>query len=113
MPWLRRCFLVEEILFKSCILQSSFLIGLFLIKVKREAQDISLYTYACRSSHAELASLAIHQCLLIVPIYIEDLQVRLPVFKMDCQSFRGVYGHVSKVISFTSRISTDQLPPTP
>ena len=27
-PWLRRCFLVGEILFKSRILQSSFLIGL-------------------------------------------------------------------------------------
>ena len=53
MPWLRKCFLVGEILFKLRILRSSFLIGLFLIKVKRGAQDISLYTYACRPSHVE------------------------------------------------------------
>ena len=114
MPWLRRCFLVGEILFKSRILWNSFLIGLFLIRVKRGVQDISLYTYVCRPSHAEPVSLAIRQCLLIVLIYIENLQVRPSVFKMDRQSFRGIYGHVSKVVSFhkfvnfTSKISTYQ-----
>ena len=46
MPWLRRCFLVGEILFNLRILQSPFLIGLSLIKGNRGVQDISLHTYA-------------------------------------------------------------------
>ena len=50
-PWLRRCFLVGKKLFISRI-SNPFLVGVFLIRVKRGAQDISLYTYACRSSHA-------------------------------------------------------------
>ena len=83
MPWLRKCFLIGEILFKSRILRSSFLIGLFLIRVKREAQDISLYTYACRPSHAELISFAVRQCILIALIYIDNLQVYLSIFEMD------------------------------
>ena len=116
MSWLRKCFLVGEILFKSRILRSSFLIGLFLIRVKRGAQDIFLYTYACRPSHAEPVNFTVCQCLLITPIYIDNLRVRPLVFEMDRQSFRGVYGHVSKVVSFhrfvsfTSRISTYHLP---
>ena len=49
-PWLR-CFLVGKKLFISRI-SNPFLVGVFLIRVKGGAQDISLYTYACRSSHA-------------------------------------------------------------
>ena len=49
-PWLRRSFLVREILFNSRILQNPFLVGLPLIKVNRGAQDISLYSHAWRLS---------------------------------------------------------------
>ena len=40
-------------LFISHILRNPFLVGVFLIRVKCGAQDISLYTCACRSSHVE------------------------------------------------------------
>ena len=51
-PWLRRSFLVGEILFNSHILRNSFLVGLLFIRVIRGAQDISLYTYVWRPSKA-------------------------------------------------------------
>ena len=119
--WLRRCFLVGEILFKSRILRSSSLIGLFFIRVKRGAQDISLYTYACRPSHVELVSF-IPSASLLVNAFWSFLFI-LTTFRCTHQSlrwivnlFRGVYGHVSRVVSFhkfvsfTSRISTYHSP---
>ena len=51
-PWLRRCFLVEEILFNSHILWNPFLVGLPLIRVNHGEQDIFLYNHAWRSSKA-------------------------------------------------------------
>ena len=50
MSWLRKYFLVGEIFFNLCFLWSSFLIGVLLIRVKHETQDVSLYKHAWRPS---------------------------------------------------------------
>ena len=50
MPWSRSSFLIGENLFNPCIFWNPFLIGVFLIRGKRGAQDISLYTYVWRPS---------------------------------------------------------------
>ena len=52
--WLRRSFLVGENFFNSRILRNPFLVGVFLIRVKRRAQDISSYTHAWRPSKTTL-----------------------------------------------------------
>ena len=57
-PWLRGSFLVGENLFNLRILQNPFLVGVFLIRLKRGMQDISLYTRACRPSKNILDPLA-------------------------------------------------------
>ena len=44
MPWSRSSFLIGENLFNPCIFRNPFLVGVFLIRGKRGAQDISLYT---------------------------------------------------------------------
>ena len=49
-PWPRGSFLVGENLFNSHILQNLFLVGVFLIRVKHETRDISLYIHVCRPS---------------------------------------------------------------
>ena len=49
-PWPRGSFLVGENLFNSHILWNPFLVGVFLIRVKHETWDISLYTHAYRPS---------------------------------------------------------------
>ena len=110
MPWLRRCFLVKEILFMLRILRSPFLVGLSLIRIKHGTQDFSIYTYACRTSHAgsvnfiTSASLFVN-IFLIVPFYLDDLRMCPSVFEMDHPCSRGVWGYVSKVISFHGHIS--------
>ena len=60
MPWSRSSFLIGENLFNPCIFQNPFLIGVFLIRGKRGAQNISLYTHTWRPSKAPSDSLEIH-----------------------------------------------------
>ena len=52
MPWSRSSFLIGENLFNLCIFRNPFLIGVFLIRGKRGAQNISLYPHAWRPSKA-------------------------------------------------------------
>ena len=58
MPWSRSSFLIEENLFNPCIFWNPFLIGVFLIRGKRRAQDVSLYTHAWRPSKVTSGSSA-------------------------------------------------------
>ena len=60
MPWSRSSFLIGENLFNPCIFRNPFLVGVFLIRGKHEAQDISLYTHAWRPSKATSDSPKIH-----------------------------------------------------
>ena len=60
MPWSRSSFLIGENLFNLCIFRNPFLVGVFLIRGKHGAQDISLYTHAWRPSKATLDSSKIH-----------------------------------------------------
>ena len=60
MPWSRSSFLLGENLFNPCIFRNPFLIGVFLIRGKRGAQNISLYTHTWRPSKAPSNSLEIH-----------------------------------------------------
>ena len=53
-------FLIGENLFNPCIFQNPFLIGVFLIRGKRGAQDIFLYTHTWRPSKATSDSSEIH-----------------------------------------------------
>ena len=60
MPWSRSSFLIGESLFNLCIFWNPFLVGVFLIRGKHGAQDISLYTHAWRPSKATSDSSKIH-----------------------------------------------------
>ena len=78
--WQRRSFLVGEIFFNSHILRDPFLIGLSLIRVKRGAQDISLYAYTWRpreamsaSSKVRLSSLASFVNFISRPYILVDM----------------------------------------
>ena len=55
-PWRRGSFLVGKILINMRILQDPFLIGILLIRVNSEVQDVSLYTHSWRESKATLDS---------------------------------------------------------
>ena len=59
-PWLRRCFLVGEKLFILRILRNPFFVGVSLVRVKRGAQYISLYTHAWILNKAMSDSSNIH-----------------------------------------------------
>ena len=59
-PWLRRCFLVGERLFISRILRNPFLVGVFLIRAKCGAQDISLYTLCVRTTQETWLTCQLH-----------------------------------------------------
>ena len=59
-PWLRRCFLVGERLFISRILRNPFLVGVFLIRAKCGAQDISLYTLCVRTTQETWLTRQLH-----------------------------------------------------
>jgi len=63
--WQRGSFLVGKILINACILNDPFLIGIFLIRVNRGAQDVSLYTHAWRSSKAMLDPSQVSFSLLV------------------------------------------------
>ena len=52
--WQRGSFLEGKILINMRILQDHFLVRIILIRVNREAQDISLYTHSWRLSKAML-----------------------------------------------------------
>ena len=60
MPWSRSSFLIGENLFNLCIFRNPFLLGVFLIRGKHGAQDISLYTHVWRPSKATSDSSKIH-----------------------------------------------------
>ena len=60
MPWSRSSFLIGENLFNPCIFRNPFLVGVFLIRGKSGAQDISLYMHAWGPSKAMSDSLEIH-----------------------------------------------------
>ena len=96
MPWSRSSFLIGENLFNPCIFRNSFLIRVFLIRGKRGAQDISLYTHAWRPSKATSNSSEIHISLSAYPL-------QLTVFSLLCpRCSLQVWGGV---VDFTTRLS--------
>ena len=111
MPWLRRCFLVGEKLFISCILQNPFLVGVFLIRVKCGAQDISLYTYVCEPCKRHVGPVS------FIPSTYPSMKRHFghpmhwwpsvaPVIpNMDRQPFGVSHKNLSKVISYFKIVS--------
>ena len=112
-PWLRRCFLVREKLFIPRILRNPFLVGVFLIRVKCGAQDISLYTYACepRKRHVGLVSFIPstypsikHHSSRLQPMHWWPL-VALVIPNTGRQPFGVSNENISKVVSFLRVVS--------
>ena len=114
-PWHEGFFLVEKIFITTHILRDPFLVGIPLIRVSREAQDVSLYIHAWRpskamsdSSRIYLSPLASFHQLLILSMHSGHLiQVSLILRRACNHRLYGVvvYEGTSKVVGFVRTVS--------
>ena len=110
MPWSRSSFLIGENLFNPCIFRNPFLVGVFLIRGKHGAQNISLYTHAWRPSKAMLDSSEIHISpstyslqLILFSLLSSTYCLQLTVSSLLCpRCNRQVWGGA---VDFTIRLS--------
>ena len=115
-PWHRGLFLVGKIFINTCILWDPFLVGIPLIRVSREAQDVSLYIHTWRPSKAMsdpskvyLSPLAsFHQ--LFIPSMHSSRLIQVLLHLSTLRWNRQLYGVVvyectSKVIGFIRTVS--------
>ena len=110
MPWSRSSFLIGENLFNLCIFRNPFLVGVFLIRGKHGAQNISLYTHAWRPSKAMLDSSEIHISpstyslqLILFSLLSPAYYLQLTIFSLLCpRCNRQVWGGA---VDFTTRLS--------
>ena len=76
------------------ILRNPFLVGVFLIRVKRRAQDVSLYTHAWRSSKATLDPSKVY-----VPPLASLHQLPVSPSKVLSSASRGAVDYYTVVVS--------------
>ena len=109
-PWSRSSFLIGENLFNPCIFRNPFPVGVFLIRGKRGAQDIFLYTHAWRPSKAMSDSSEIHISPSVYSFQLTVFSLLSPTYYLQLTVFNLLYPRCSRqvwggAVDFTTKLS--------